>query len=47
MQPAMGVGLASSKAPKPNLARLRSLLAHTAFGIGLYLSATMVAVFSL
>lgn len=41
MQPAMGAGIASSKAPNPNLARLRSLLAHTVFGIGLYVSATL------
>lgn len=39
MQPAMGAGIASSKAPNPNTARLRSLAAHVAFGFGLYLSA--------
>lgn len=44
MQPAMGLGIASSKAPKPNLARLRSFAAHTVFGLGLYLSALVVAV---
>lgn len=45
MQPAMGLGVASSKAINPDGARLRSLLAHTVFGIGLYLSATLTANF--
>jgi hypothetical protein len=46
MQPAMGLGIASSKTPNPNVSRLRSLLAHTVFGIGLYLSATLTALIS-
>lgn len=37
MQPAMGLGIAASKTPHPAQARLRSLMNHTAFGIGLYL----------
>ncbi|NBF03433.1 DUF2938 family protein [Pseudomonas sp. Fl5BN2] len=36
MQPCMGAGVAASKMPKPNLARLRSLIAHSVFGLGLY-----------
>lgn len=43
MQPGMGLGLAASKTPKPNLARLRSLMTHTIFGLGLYLSAWLLA----
>jgi hypothetical protein len=43
MQPAMGLGIASSKATNPNVARLRSVAAHTAFGFGLYFSALVVA----
>ena len=39
MQPSFGLGIAGSKAPQPTQARLRSLMAHTAFGVGLYLSA--------
>ncbi|MBX3431233.1 MAG: DUF2938 domain-containing protein [Hyphomonadaceae bacterium] len=39
MQPAMGAGIASSRASNPNTARLRSLAAHVVFGFGLYLSA--------
>lgn len=38
MQPAMGAGIAASKTPKPNLARLHGLITHTIFGLGLYLS---------
>jgi hypothetical protein len=39
MQPGMGAGIAASKTPKPNLARLLSSVAHTVYGIGLYGSA--------
>ena len=41
LQPGMGAGLAASKTPHPAAARLRSLMAHTAFGIGLYLAALL------
>jgi hypothetical protein len=37
MQPAFGLGFVASKTPNPTQARLRSLMNHTAFGIGLYL----------
>ena len=37
MQPAFGLGVAGSKTSNPAQARLRSLMNHTAFGIGLYL----------
>jgi len=43
MQPAMGLGVAGSKTTNPNAARLRSLLDHAVFGIGLYLSAAVTA----
>lgn len=39
MQPAFGAGFAATKTPQPNTARLRSLVAHLSFGIGLYLAA--------
>jgi DUF2938 family protein len=39
MHPSFGLGLAASRAPDPTQARLRSLMAHTAFGVGLYVSA--------
>lgn len=41
LQPGMGAGLAASKTPHPNAARVRSLMAHAAFGIGLYLAALL------
>lgn len=41
LQPGMGAGLAASKTPHPPAARLRSLMAHTAFGVGLYLAALL------
>jgi hypothetical protein len=43
MQPAMGMGIAASKMPNPNAARLRSIVTHAVFGIGLYLSALLAA----
>ena len=36
MQPAFGLGFAASKTLNPTQARLRSLMNHIAFGIGLY-----------
>ena len=38
MQPAFGFGVAASKTPSPSQARLGSLRAHSAYGIGLWLS---------
>lgn len=37
MQPAFGFGYAASKAANPAQARMRSLMNHAAFGVGLYL----------
>ena len=39
MQPAMGLGLAARRAPRPNAARLQSLATHAVFGLGLYAAA--------
>jgi DUF2938 family protein len=43
MHPSFGLGIASAKAPNPKQARLRSLMAHAVFGIGLYLCAVGVS----
>lgn len=43
MQPGMGAGIAASNTPNPNGARLRSLAAHTVYGLGLYGSALVWA----
>ncbi len=37
MQPAFGLGVAASKTAKPSQARLRSLMNHAVFGLGLYI----------
>jgi hypothetical protein len=42
MQPAMGAGFAASRTPRPNAARLQSLITHAMFGLGLYLAGVLV-----
>lgn len=42
MQPAFGLGIASSRTPNPTQARLKSLLTHSVFGVGLYLCALVL-----
>lgn len=39
MQPAMGLGVAASKTPTPIKNCIRSLINHSVFGLGLFLSA--------
>ena len=39
MQPSFGLGFAGSKTPDPMQTRLRSLMNHAVFGLGLYISA--------
>lgn len=46
MQPGMGLGIAGSKAPRPNAVRLNSLVNHAVFGAGLYVSALALAILS-
>lgn len=43
MQPAMGAGFAASRTPTPLKNCLRSVANHTVFGLGLYLSALVIA----
>lgn len=43
MQPALGLGIASARTPDPARARLKSLMSHLAFGLGLYVAALPVA----
>ena len=43
MQPSFGLGIAASRTPRPTQARLRSLMAHTVFGVGLYVCAVGVS----
>lgn len=43
MQPAFGLGIAASKTPKPTQARLKSLVTHSVFGVGMYVCALSVS----
>lgn len=43
MQPAMGQGVAASRTPAPLKNCLRSVLNHAVFGLGLFLSASVIA----
>jgi hypothetical protein len=43
MQPGMGAGIAASKAPNPAAARVRSLITHAIFGVGLYVAALIAS----
>ena len=43
MQPGMGAGIAARRTPRPNAARLQSLLTHAAFGVGLYAGGWMAS----
>jgi len=47
MQPAMGAGIASRRTPHPAAARLRSVVAHAFFGVGLYAAACVVRLMAL
>lgn len=44
MQPAFGMGIASSRTPNPLQSRLRSIVTHLVFGTGLYIAARLTAV---
>lgn len=39
MQPSLGLGMASSNTPNPTQARIKSIMTHIIFGVGLWLSA--------
>ena len=43
MQSSLGLGVAAPNTPNPKQARLRSLMAHAAFGVGLYITALLVS----
>jgi hypothetical protein len=38
MQPGMGMGFFAARTPQPNVVRLRSLITHALFGLGLYVA---------
>jgi uncharacterized membrane protein YagU involved in acid resistance len=43
MQPSLGLGIAASRTPKPTQARLKSIVTHFVFGVGLYVCALGVS----
>jgi DUF2938 family protein len=43
LQPSFGFGIAASRTPNPTQARLKSLMTHTVFGVGLYVCALFLA----
>jgi len=43
MQPAMGAGFFASRTPTPARNSLKSVVTHVVFGVGLFLSATLIA----
>lgn len=43
MQPAMGAGIAASRSPNPTATRLRNLLTHAVYGVGLYVTAVLIS----
>ena len=44
MHPSFGMGFAASKTPNPTEARLRSVMNHAVFGLGLYVAAVALTV---
>lgn len=43
LQPCFGLGIAASRTPRPAQARLKSLVTHIVFGVGLYLCAVALS----
>jgi hypothetical protein len=43
MMPGMGMGIAGSRTPKPNVTRLKSVMGHSVFGLGMYATAMALA----
>lgn len=43
LQPALGAGIASTKTPRPLFNSMKSLVTHTVYGLGLYLTAIALA----
>lgn len=47
LQPALGAGIAARRTPNPWIARMRSLIAHITFGIGLWIGTLILSQFDL
>src|SRR4051794_13642498 len=42
IMPGMGAGIAGAKTPQPNVTRLKSIVGHSVFGLGMYVTALMI-----
>lgn len=42
MMPGLGMGIAGSRTAKPNMARLKSAISHSVFGLGMYVTALLL-----
>lgn len=47
MQPGLGFGVMAAKTPAPATARMRSVVAHASYGLGLFLALRLVSVVTL
>ena len=45
MMPGMGMGIAGSRMPRPNVTRLKSVMGHSVFGLGMYATAWLLATY--
>ncbi len=45
MMPGMGMGIAGSRTPKPNVTRLKSVIGHSVFGLGMYATGWLLAAY--
>src|SRR5262249_13575402 len=45
MMPGMGLGLAGSRTPNPNLTRLKSVVGHSVFSLGMYATGRLLAAY--
>jgi hypothetical protein len=45
MMPGMGMGIAGSRTSKPNLTRLKRVIGHSVFGLGMYATARLLAAY--
>ena len=43
LMPGMGMGIAGSRTPKPNVTRLKSVMGHSVFGLGMYATGRLLA----
>src|SRR5262245_33655903 len=43
MMTGMGMGIAGARTPKPNVTRMKSVMGHSVFGLGMYATARLLA----